>query len=51
MNIATFTPRDSSSEKLGKIEGTFEFTVVNEENDSIIHITDGAFRFKVPNVW
>ena len=51
MNITTFTPRDSITEKLGKIEGTFEFSVANEENDSIIHITDGAFRFKVPNIW
>ncbi|NEN25168.1 hypothetical protein G3O08_16830 [Cryomorpha ignava] len=51
MNITAFTPRDSVTEKLGKIEGTFEFTVANEENDSIIHVTDGAFRFKVPNIW
>ncbi|NEN25171.1 hypothetical protein G3O08_16845 [Cryomorpha ignava] len=51
MNISSFTPRDSVTEKLGKIEGTFEFTVANEENDSIIHVTDGAFRFKVPNIW
>jgi|SRR5690554_1292328 len=51
MNITTFTPRDSVTEILGKIEGTFEFSVANEENDSIIHVTDGAFRFKVPNIW
>ncbi|NEN25173.1 hypothetical protein G3O08_16855 [Cryomorpha ignava] len=49
MNITTFTPRDSISEKLGKLEGTFEFTIANQ--DSIIHVTDGAFRFKVPNIW
>jgi|SRR5690554_1841552 len=51
MNITTFTPRDSITHRLGKIEGTFEFTVANEENDSVIHVTDGAFRFKVPNIW
>lgn len=51
MNITTFTPRDSITQKLGKLEGTFEFSVANEENDSIVHITDGAFRFKVPNIW
>ena len=51
MDITTFTPRDSVTQKPGKIEGTFEFSVANENNDSIIHITDGAFRFKVPNIW
>lgn len=51
MNITTFTPRDSITHRLGKIEGTFEFSVANEENDSVLHITDGAFRFKVPNIW
>ncbi|NEN25169.1 hypothetical protein G3O08_16835 [Cryomorpha ignava] len=50
--ITTFASKDSISEELGKIEGTFEFSVANEENDLIIHIiTDGAFRFKVPNIW
>lgn len=51
MNITTFTPRDSITQELGKIEGNFEFSVANEKNDSIIHITEGAFRFKVPNIW
>lgn len=51
MNITTFTPRDSVTQRLGKIEGTFEFTVANEELDSVVHVTDGYFRFKVPNVW
>ena len=49
MNITTFSPRDSVSEHLGKIEGTFEFTIANQ--DSTIYITNGAFRFKVPNIW
>src|SRR5690554_31547 len=51
MRITTFIPRDSITHRLGKIEGTFEFSVANEENDSVIHVTDGAFRFKVPNIW
>ncbi len=49
--ITTFTPRDSVSLEYGRIEGTFEFSVTNENQDSIIHITEGAFRFKVPNMW
>ena len=49
MNITTFTPRDSITQKLGKIEGTFEFTIANQ--DTTLYITDGAFRFKVPNIW
>jgi len=51
MNIVEFTPRDSITMEFGKLEGTFEFTVSNEAQDSTIHITDGAFRFKVPNFW
>ena len=51
INIATFTPRDSISLAEGRIEGTFEFSVTNENQDSTIHITEGAFRFKVPNMW
>lgn len=51
IHISVLTPRDTVTQKLGKIEGTFEFKVANENNDSIIYITDGAFRFKVPNVW
>jgi hypothetical protein len=51
MNLTSFTPRQPNNGPFGKIEGTFEFSVANENNDSIIHITDGAFRFKVPNTW
>lgn len=51
LSIDTFTPRDSLTMEFGKLEGTFEFTVSNEELDSTVHVTDGAFRFKVPNFW
>jgi hypothetical protein len=51
LHIVTFTPRDSVTLEYGRIEGTFEFSVTNENQDSIIHITEGAFRFKVPNMW
>ncbi len=50
-NITEITPRDSTTMEFGKIEGTFEFIVSNEELDSTIHVTDGAFRFKVANFW
>ncbi len=50
-NVASFTPRQPNNGPFGKIEGTFEFTVTNENKDSTIYITDGAFRFKVPNTW
>lgn len=49
INITSFSPRDLITDKLGKIEGTFEFTIANE--DSVLSITDGSFRFKVPNIW
>lgn len=51
LSINTFTPRDSITMEFGKLEGTFEFTVSNEELDSTIHVTDGSFRFKVANFW
>ena len=51
MTINTFTPRDSITHEFGKIEGTFEFTVTNDTQDSTVYVTDGAFRFKVPNFW
>ena len=51
LDLTTFTPRDSISLVEGRIEGTFEFSVTNENQDSTIHITEGAFRFKVPNMW
>jgi hypothetical protein len=51
MNIIEFTPRDSTTMEFGKIEGTFEFVVSNEALDSTIHVTEGSFRFKVPNFW
>jgi hypothetical protein len=51
LKISTFTPRDSTTMEFGKIEGTFQFTVSNEQLDSSIHVTEGSFRFKVPNFW
>jgi hypothetical protein len=51
ITINTFTPRDSVTMEFGKIEGTFEFMVTNESQDSTVQVTDGAFRFRVPNFW
>lgn len=51
LSISTFTPRDSVTLEFGKLEGTFDFTVFNEELDSTVHVTDGSFRFKVANFW
>jgi len=51
ISINTFSPRDSTTMEFGKLEGTFDFTVFNEELDSTVHVTDGSFRFKVANFW
>jgi len=51
MNIDAFTSRDSTTMAFGRLEGTFQFSVSNEEIDSTVHVTDGVFRFKVPNFW
>jgi hypothetical protein len=51
MDINTMTPYDSKNQEPGRVEGTFEFTVANETNDSTITVTDGEFGFKVYAEW
>jgi len=47
--FSRFEPR--TDEKLGTVEGTFEFTVTNETQDSVFHVTDGEFRYRVQHTW
>lgn len=51
INVTTFSPWNSETQTFGKIEGTFEFSVTNEEGDSTVHITEGYFRFHVAATW
>ncbi|NEN25604.1 hypothetical protein G3O08_19100 [Cryomorpha ignava] len=49
--VEEFTPRQPNNGPFGNFEGTFEFVVSNDTLDSVIHITEGQFRFRVPNIW
>lgn len=51
MYIKEFIPRANGSSPFGTITGTFEFTVTNEFGTDTIHITEGRFRFDVPQIF
>jgi len=51
MTIGQFIPREAGNKPLGTIEGTFEFSVTNESEIDTIHITEGRFRFNVPQIF
>ena len=51
MHIEEFIPRKSGSSPFGTIKGTFEFTVTDELGIDTIDITDGSFRFDVPQIF
>ena len=44
-------PRESGNSPLGTISGTFEFTVTDETGIDTIHVTEGRFRFDVPQIF
>ncbi len=49
IEVSSFSPRNGDS--FGKIEGTFAFVLKDEIIDSTITVTEGEFRFQVPNSW
>jgi|SRR5690554_4329682 len=51
MNIEQFIPRVDGSSPYGTIKGTFNFTVTDENAVDTFHITDGSFRFDVPQIF
>jgi hypothetical protein len=51
INIEELIPRASGNSRLGTIKGTFEFTVTDETGMDTIHVTDGRFRFDVPQIF
>lgn len=51
MNIEQFLPRENGSSPLGTVKGTFEFTVTDEIGIDTIQITEGRFRFDVPQIF
>ncbi len=51
MNIEQFIPRADGSSPYGTIKGTFHFTVTDDNAVDTFHITDGSFRFDVPQIF
>lgn len=49
--IQELIPRESGSSSFGTINGTFEFTVTDEVGLDTIHVTEGRFRFDVPQIF
>jgi len=49
--IEQFEPRVSGTAPLGTIKGTFEYTVTNELGMDTIRVTEGRFRFDVPQIF
>jgi len=51
VNIDEIVPRQSGNSPLGTIKGTFEFTVTDESGIDTIRVTEGRFRFDVPQIF
>jgi hypothetical protein len=51
MMIEEFIPRASGNSPFGTIKGTFEFTVTDELGIDTIDVTEGSFRFDVPQIF
>jgi hypothetical protein len=51
MYIEEFIPGENGSSPLGTIKGTFEFTVTDETGIDTIRVTEGRFRFDVPQIF
>ena len=49
--IQELIPRESGTSSLGTIRGTFEFTVTDEIGIDTIRVTEGRFRFDVPQIF
>jgi hypothetical protein len=51
MDIEQFIPRESGSSPLGTIKGNFNFILTDELGIDTIHVTEGRFRFDVPQIF
>ncbi len=51
MDIEHFIPRKDNNSPFGSIKGTFEFTVTDEARMDTMRITNGRFRFDVPQIF
>lgn len=51
MNIEQFVPRANGSSPYGTIKGTFNFMLTDSMGVDTIRVTDGSFRFDVPQIF
>src|SRR5690554_6629887 len=51
MNIEQFSPKENGDSPLGTFQGTFQFTVTNEIGIDSIRISEGRFRFDIPQIF
>ena len=49
--IEEFTPRESGISEFGNMKGKFELRLTNEQNSDTLNITEGRFRFDVPQIF
>jgi hypothetical protein len=51
IDVEEFSPRQPNNGDFGTFKGTFAFTVGHDSLETIYEITEGQFRFAVPNIW
>jgi hypothetical protein len=51
INVEEFSPRQPNNGEFGTFKGTFEFTVTHDTIETVYEVTEGEFRFAVPNIW
>ncbi len=51
IDVDEFSPRQPNNGDFGTFRGTFEFTVTHDTIETVYEITEGEFRFAVPNIW
>lgn len=51
INVEEFSPRQPNNGDFGTFKGTFGFTVTHDTIQTVYEVTDGEFRFSVPNTW
>jgi hypothetical protein len=51
IDVEEFSPRQPNNGDFGTFKGTFGFTVTHDTIETVYEVTDGEFRFAVPNSW
>jgi hypothetical protein len=51
IDVEEFSPRQPNNGDFGTFKGTFAFTVTHDTIETVYEVTDGEFRFAVPNTF